>query len=558
MKNYFNKNFILILFIGLAVSFIQSCTTAEEDGTEQNSLLKNLGWYGKEDSANIEDDINLSGNSSGSLAAKVDLTDQFPPIGDQGQYGTCVAWATGYNHKSFLEGVDNQKKGKDMTSKDLFSPKYLFWAVPVDAKGSDCNGTGFEYAYDVMVNKGIATMATVPYESLGDCSSQPQSSWDSDAATYKMDNYREIGTDKNTIKEYLSQGRPVSFGAKLGDEFMNYDGTGVLSYQTYGYTGQHAYHAMILAGYDDSKGPNGAFKVINSWGTSWGDNGCIWVDQDFFSSADFCFAAFVATNTRSNPDQDGDNVVDDPTSGSDLLAWELADEPNADKPGEDLERSATYNVFNNGDETIYASDNWNILYIYYNAYDASDYGIIFYDYYTNEYGSPGDEGDLDEIDPNAGDGLTGNWYSYVDVPAGYSAAQAVYGGTDDRYQWDYTMPKITGKYYLVIIADGYDVIREVDENNNYYYLTDAYGDPLEFSNGKMLTNPSKSLVQKSVNKPHKGDVTPFSTVKTKYNRNTYSTAEISKMIAVKKASGEIRNKVNQYVAAGGNGGRKKF
>jgi hypothetical protein len=38
-------------------------------------------------------------------------------------------------------------------------------------------------------------------------------------------------------------------------------------------------HAMLVVGYDDSKK---AFKLLNSWGTNWGDHGYTWVDYEFF------------------------------------------------------------------------------------------------------------------------------------------------------------------------------------------------------------------------------------------------------------------------------------
>ena len=53
---------------------------------------------------------------------------------------------------------------------------------------------------------------------------------------------------------------------------------------------QHAYHAMALSGYDDSKN---AFRVRNSWGEEWGDNGSIWVDYEFFIN-EFCTEVFMA------------------------------------------------------------------------------------------------------------------------------------------------------------------------------------------------------------------------------------------------------------------------
>ncbi|MEA2042271.1 MAG: hypothetical protein U9N85_06930, partial [Bacteroidota bacterium] len=197
--------------------------------------------------------------------------------------------------------------------------------------------------------------------------------------------------------------------------------------------------------------------------------------------------------------------------------------------------------FNSGNETIYASEDWNIIYIYYNAYDANDYGILLYDYYSNDYGSLGEDGELTD----GGDGLQ-NWWNHINVPAGQSVAQTLYGGTDARFSWPYTMPSnVTGEYYLVIIADGYDVLDEVDEENNYFYLTDINGEPIQITNGVIqdeLANNSKKAT-----KPEQRYAPSDSpTMRTKKNRNAYTPHEIMGLIADRKASGELRRKAEEF------------
>ncbi len=505
-----------------------------------DSLEQALGWYGLggdlgDDLSGIEDDINFG---QGTLPSSVDLTANFPPIGDQGQYGTCVAWATGYNHRSYI--LAKSEGRTSFSNSQMFSPKYLFWAVPSSQKGADCNGTGFEAAYDVMLSKGISTLQTTPYTDLGDCSGST-SAWDAAALSFKLESYREIDVDINTIKESLAQGKAVSIGAKLGDNFMSWDNTGDVHYSdTYGYSGQHAYHAMIVAGYDDNRGNNGAFKVVNSWGNTWGNAGYIWVDYNFFVSGDFCFCAFVATGELENPDGDGDNVVDDPNSGKDLMAWELYDEDN----GGGTNRVAKYNAFNSGTEEIPASTDWNMLYIYYNAYNANDYGIMLYDYYSDDYGAYGDDGDLSVEDPSACEGDQ-NWYNHINIAAGYSVAQVLYGGEDARFSWPYTMPQITGEYYLVLIVDGFNAITEFDETNNYFYLTDSNGEPISFINGVMQETPAKNY-NKTIN-PRIGEDSPLQTVKSEKNLNTYSTQDIYKLILNRLETGDIQKKANEFI-----------
>ncbi len=551
-----NKILISLAFL-LGFSLIAIMPSCDLEDPNNKAVLENLGWFGVggdngDNLSTIQDDITFAG--SGNLPASVNLTNfngknLMPPIGNQGQYGTCVAWATGYAHKGFLERTDGNTVD--------FSPKYLFWKVPAADKGADCNGTGFESAFNVMQQYGIATESTVPYTDLGDCSSSTSSSWDANAAGYKIQSFREISKDKTTLKEYLAQGRAISFGAKLGDEFMNASGSGVLNYQSYGYTGQHAYHAMILMGYDDSKN---AFRVQNSWGTTWGDNGYIWVDQDYFIKDDFCFCAFVADNIRSNPSGD-DNIVDDVTTGNDLLAWELDDVQDT-RPGyesDPLKRMAIYNVFNSGTSTIQASSDWNILYVYYDAYDANNYGILLYDYYTDDYGTTGTPDPNDSYPNNdamtSGPGI-GNWWNYINVPSGQSVAMALYDGdADSRFNWWFTMPQITGNYYLVIIADGYNVITEEDEDNNYFFMTDASGDPFYFNNGIRQGAAKKSL-NKSVMIPKTFDKSPAATARTSNHLNAYTPKEIQKFIEIEKNNGNINRKVQQFLKNGGNKGQK--
>ena len=496
-------------------------------------VIDGLGWIGadEENLEEIEDDISFG---SGTPPASYSLLNRFPPIGNQGAYGTCVAWAVGYNHRSYINALENGYTTSDMNSSSkVFSPKYLFWAVPSSKKGSDCNGTGFEAAYDVMLSSGIATLSETPYTDLGDCSGST-SSWDSEASDHKMQSYREITLDALTIKQYLSNNRAVSFGAKLGENFMSYNSSDVLYDDTDTYNGQHAYHAMILSGYDDNMGSNGAFRIVNSWGTNWGDGGYIWVDQNFFIN-DFAFCAFVGTS-NTDPDGDDNNQVDDPTEGKDLIGWELNDLDN----GGGTSRIAKYNVFNSGTEEIYATEHWNIIYLVYNAYDANDFDILLYDYYTNEYGDYGDDGELSD-----GDG-TENWWNYINVPSGQSVAQALYGGEDSRFSWPYEMPTtVTGEYYLVLIADGYNVLAEANEDNNYFFLTDVNGEPITITNGVIqeeLASSSKSNWQR----PKHFDDSPMPTTVSNVNMNAYTPGEILTMIEHRKATGEIARKAAMY------------
>lgn len=549
------QNLILSIFSFVAFALaMQGCI----DDPEQT--FDNLGWIGaeEENTEAIEDDISFGTTlGTGDLPSEVSLLDYFPPIGDQGQYGTCVAWACGYNLKSFLEAKANGYTNYS-SSDQLFSAKDLFWAIDNSYKGEDCNGTGFEAALDVIQNRGVATMSVVPYTDLGDCSSSPESGWTSNANDHKIESYREIDVDVNTIKGYLADGRAVVFGARLGDEFMNAENDDVLDYQTYGYSGQHAYHAMILSGYDDNKGANGAFRVVNSWSEYWGDNGYIWVDYNFFCNTDeFCFCAFVATDTQSNPDNDGNQQVDDLNSGYDLMAWELNDvdyysegDPDSDDP---RWRTSYYNVYNSGEETLHAEDDWYIIYALYNAYDGDDYTIILVDYYSDDYGNFGENGAMSD---DQGIPAQGYWWNNVDVASGQSVSQAVFN-QDEPFQWSYRMPEVTGDYYLVIYADGFDQFSEYDESNNWTYFAQENGDPIRIENGVMQNAPSKKSQRTVGERPVKGQAAYNQTVRTETNKNAYTTREIGNMLKFHKESGELEKRAMAHLKSGNQTKQKK-
>ena len=57
---------------------------------------------------------------------------------------------------------------------------------------------------------------------------------------------------------------------------------------------------MTIVGYDDNKF-GGAFRVVNSWGTDYGDNGFLWIKySDFISNVKVVYIMFL--DEKINPD----------------------------------------------------------------------------------------------------------------------------------------------------------------------------------------------------------------------------------------------------------------
>ena len=496
------------------------------------------GWNGQDNPDAIPSNIFL-GIGGTTLPASYSIKSKLPPIGDQGKYGTCVAWAVGYNLKTTLNAIDKNWTSTTLAdAKNQTSPKDLFLSIPAAEKGSDCNGTNFEPAFNQLIQRGTASVQSVPYINMGSCSQSADRSFDAEAGNNKLSNFRKIAMSVAEIKSYVAQNRPVVFGAKLGDNFMTWRGDQVISsHSSFARVGQHARHALMIIGYDDSKGPNGAFQVVNSWGTVWGDKGYIWIDYNFMINPAFGMMAFVATNKPA----DNYNPVVPPnntTGDYDLVPWNVEDMANTSSNARS--RKMYYNVYNTGSQSVLASKRWNIVYLYYNAFNANDFGILLYDEYTDKYGTLGENGSL-----TSGVGIAGNWWNHINLPGGTGVAEVMYN--DKRVQWTYTMPNIKGYYYLVCLADGYDVVKEKDEANNYYFITDAKGLPLQINNGIVNSRMgSRVLSQEAL---RTGDrVKTVAPVDLSGDRNAYTPQEIGSMIKTLKENGQLKEAIRAFNA----------
>jgi C1A family cysteine protease len=535
MAQYSVKRLSTFIIFGFAVCFFSSC----EDVKTEPETSKKTGLTGTDDPNTIPENLtNPFETNVSDLPASVDLSQYLPPIGDQGQYGTCVAWATAYNCKTAMEAIKFELTPSQLSSSSYqMSAKYLFTALADDKKGTDCNGSDFTPALDVMLNKGVATKAVVPYTNMGNCSSNlVENSWNDDAAKHKIKYYRRIDDNVNTVKQALAGKMPVIMGAKLDDSFMAWNSNTV--YQnatTTTQVGVHAYHALCIVGYDNNKGPRGAFKVVNSWSNQWGSDGFIWVDYNFmFNGFAFNKNFFVAVNDEQKPNTGTD--PDPVTSGVEIAPWVDADYPLPDST--DPWRSMEFDIFNIGTQTAPASQDWGYAYIYYNAYNANDYGIVFYDRLKNQGAYKSVSYGTTDEQTNA-NGFTIN----ANIPSGKTLSSELFSGNGLIRSYD--MPaNLTGFYYLVLVGDITDKFVESDENNNLFYTTDQ--EPKLFENGmgeriSMMGDNfrnvfTKSQMQTNGAKRYQTSVTPK-------HKNAYTPNEIIGFLKKEARNGNLARKV---------------
>lgn len=237
-----------------------------------------------------------------SLPAHVDNSQLpcFPPIGDQGQHGSCVAFATTYYHATHEYGLLNGVNNKT-SSNGIRSPKWTYNMINWGGDGGSWPTSG----YDLLNKNGATSIVNFPYDGN-------YTQWDLNtqdwlgALNYRMAPVQFLNvnssTDINTIKSLLNNGHAVTFTTYAYSWVITRVGTDP-STTNNPYAGQYAIswmngnsggHHVTLIGYDDNvwidvngngkvdAGEKGAFLMANSWGTGWANQGFMWISYDAF------------------------------------------------------------------------------------------------------------------------------------------------------------------------------------------------------------------------------------------------------------------------------------
>jgi hypothetical protein len=221
------------------------------------------------------------------LPSTVDLSPMIPPVRSQGGQGSCVAWATTYYMKSYMEKKQHGYDYADYST--VMSPAFVFNQIKVSCSLGSC----IENALYLLKTKGTSTWLDFPYDQ-GNCSLLPPSSQFTLALTHKNARSFIIGPETtiegqiysrlDIIKNLIFLENPVIIAMKTDLNFAHAaprNNDNVYIYNSYDMAQDYGNHAMLIVGYDDDLQ---AFKVVNSWGSAWGNEGYCWISYNFFKS----------------------------------------------------------------------------------------------------------------------------------------------------------------------------------------------------------------------------------------------------------------------------------
>jgi C1A family cysteine protease len=190
----------------------------------------------------------------------VDWTTQgvVTPVKNQGNCGSCWAFST----TGSME-CDNAIKTGTLTS---LSEQQL---VDCSSLNYGCNGGWYERAWDYAEKDGgLCTESAYPYTARdGTCKASTCGT-----KYNKMTSgvYTSVQTDSDSALETAAANGCVSVSIEADQTAFQYYSSGVLT----GNCGCNTDHAVLVVGYGTQSGTE-YWKVKNSWGTSWGEQGYV-------------------------------------------------------------------------------------------------------------------------------------------------------------------------------------------------------------------------------------------------------------------------------------------
>ncbi|KRX01314.1 hypothetical protein PPERSA_11761 [Pseudocohnilembus persalinus] len=194
-------------------------------------------------------------------------------IKNQGNCGSCWAFATAGAYESayaiqngFLNNLSEQK---------ILDCQLNY----------GCNGGFIEFGMRYSEQYGLGYESVYPYVS-GQTGKSQQCTYPSDKiAFYGKQHYRIQPNSPAALQKYLID-RPLAITVDASSSLFQFYNSGIIASGC----GVEKTHAVLLTGYSDdvSDGKNRYWKIKNSWGTSWGENGYVRILKSQYTGVGVC------------------------------------------------------------------------------------------------------------------------------------------------------------------------------------------------------------------------------------------------------------------------------
>lgn len=206
------------------------------------------------------------------LPTSVSLADKMPPVYDQGQLGSCtanaLAAAYGFLHPGYL--------GSRL---QLYYDERL-----IEGDVAQDGGAQIRDGVKVLNKTGLGPESEWPYDPAKFAHKPPVREL-RDAAKAKISSYSRLLTQQDFMS-CLADGFPLVFGFTVYESF---ESEAVAKSGVVPMPGKREQvvggHAVCAIGYDTTRADGPHYKVRNSWGSAWGQDGDFWMPAAYLENS---------------------------------------------------------------------------------------------------------------------------------------------------------------------------------------------------------------------------------------------------------------------------------
>lgn len=206
------------------------------------------------------------------LPPSADLRGYNLPVYDQGELGSCTAFAIAKGLREFLE-LQAGRPATPLSALWLYRHERMAEQdVPDDAGANLVDGLW------TLTNSGCAPDGLWPYD-VAKFADAPPAEADAAAAAFKVERTMHfVDGDVDGVKHCLGSGFPVAVGLQFYAAFQSeaVAANGQVPMPTEGEQCLGG-HAVLVVGFTG----DGKFIVRNSWGPDWGDRGHFYIDEAY-------------------------------------------------------------------------------------------------------------------------------------------------------------------------------------------------------------------------------------------------------------------------------------
>jgi hypothetical protein len=218
---------------------------------------------------------------------RIDYTPKMTPVRNQGDEGTCVAFAS-------VVGVKEYEDTKEFKRLIGLAPRYVYSLCKEYDGIPDEEGTYPRIAMKVLMKHGVCPESMWPYKPYQ--TDDHKKGADTRAKIYRIKAYARLAS-VHEMKRSLVVNGPFLAGVRVYESWFTkpVEKTGVIPMPQKGEE-MVGGHAICIVGYDDKKG---FFKFKNSWSSKWAQKGYGFLPYAYMQR--YCSDAWSATDLIEDP-----------------------------------------------------------------------------------------------------------------------------------------------------------------------------------------------------------------------------------------------------------------